>query len=65
MLKGTHILITGASSGIGRAVTLLLAHEEVNLHLVGRDAEAARILARILRQRLRRRLYHWCLRRRG
>lgn len=46
MLKGTHILVTGASSGIGRAVTLLLAHEEVNLHLVGRDAETLAELAR-------------------
>ena len=46
MLKGTHILVTGASSGIGRAVTLLLAHEEVNLHLVGRDAETLSELAR-------------------
>lgn len=47
MLKGTHILVTGASSGIGRAVTLLLAHEEVNLHLVGRDDK---VLAELGRQ---------------
>lgn len=46
MLKGTHILVTGASSGIGRATTLLLAHEEVNLHLVGRDAGTLGELAR-------------------
>lgn len=46
MLKGTHILITGASSGIGRAVTLLLAHDEVSLHLVGRDPATLTELAR-------------------
>lgn len=46
MLKGTHVLVTGASSGIGRAVTLLLAHDEVVLHLVGRDPGTLAELAR-------------------
>ncbi len=46
MLRAKHVLITGASSGIGRALTLELAHAEANLHLVGRDAAALAELAR-------------------
>ncbi len=46
MLSASHILITGASSGIGRALTLRLAHAEAKLHLVGRDAAALAELAR-------------------
>ena len=46
MLKAKHVLITGASSGIGRALTLKLAHAEASLHLVGRDETALAELAR-------------------
>jgi short-subunit dehydrogenase len=33
-----HVLVTGASSGIGRALALALASPESTIHLVGRDA---------------------------
>ena len=46
MLDTKHVLITGASSGIGRALTLALAHAEANLHLVGRDGAVLAELAR-------------------
>ncbi len=46
MLKAKHALVTGASSGIGRALTLKLAHAEASLHLVGRDEAALAELAR-------------------
>jgi NADP-dependent 3-hydroxy acid dehydrogenase YdfG len=38
MLKGSDIVITGASSGIGRALAVALANEQARLHLLGRDA---------------------------
>ena len=41
-----HVLITGASSGIGRALTLALAHTEASLHLVGRNSATLAELAR-------------------
>lgn len=46
MLSGKDVLITGASSGIGRALTLALAQHEARLHLVGRDEAALTELAR-------------------
>lgn len=46
MLSGKDVLITGASSGIGRALTLTLAQHEARLHLVGRDEAALTELAR-------------------
>ncbi|MBN2350158.1 MAG: SDR family NAD(P)-dependent oxidoreductase [Bacteroidales bacterium] len=36
-LKGQYALLTGASSGIGKAIAQQLAHEGVNLIMVGRD----------------------------
>jgi short-subunit dehydrogenase len=36
-LTNTHAVITGASSGIGTALAVALAHEGVHLHLLGRD----------------------------
>lgn len=46
MLSGKHALITGAGSGIGRALTLALAQQEATLHLLGRDEAALTELAR-------------------
>lgn len=37
MLKGMSAVITGASSGIGRAITMFLANEGASLYLIGRD----------------------------
>ncbi|MET0322761.1 MAG: SDR family NAD(P)-dependent oxidoreductase, partial [Duganella sp.] len=39
MLAGQHILVTGASSGIGRDTALLLARCGARLVVTGRDAE--------------------------
>lgn len=49
MLSGKHALLTGASSGIGRALTLALAQHEASLHLLGRDEAALAELARQVR----------------
>lgn len=46
MLSGKNALVTGASSGIGRALTLALAQQEASLHLLGRDEAALAELAR-------------------
>lgn len=43
---GKHVLVTGAASGIGRAVALRLAHEGARLILADRDAEGLAMLAR-------------------
>ncbi len=46
MLDGATALVTGASSGIGRALALALAQREVTLHLLGRDPQALAETAR-------------------
>lgn len=35
-----HIIITGASRGLGKALTIELAGKEVTLHLIGRDSKS-------------------------
>ena len=44
-LSGKTVLVTGASSGIGRAMALALAEEGVRLALVGRSEERLRAVA--------------------
>ncbi len=44
-LSGKTVLVTGASSGIGRAMALALAAEGVRLALVGRSEERLRAVA--------------------
>jgi uncharacterized oxidoreductase len=39
MLKGSRVLVTGGSSGIGRALTNALASEAARVVITGRDAE--------------------------
>ncbi|GAY76087.1 putative short-chain oxidoreductase [Sporolactobacillus inulinus] len=34
-----HVIVTGASSGIGRATAVALAGQGYNVHLIGRNAE--------------------------
>ena len=45
-LEGQTAVVTGATSGIGRAVSLALAHEGARLVLVGRDQERLEEVAR-------------------
>ena len=45
MLEGKNVLITGSSSGIGRALALALAQEGARLHLLGRNEAALTELA--------------------
>jgi short-subunit dehydrogenase len=44
-MSGKHILITGASSGIGRALALRYAEEGARLSLLGRDANRLEAVA--------------------
>jgi NAD(P)-dependent dehydrogenase (short-subunit alcohol dehydrogenase family) len=39
---GKHVLITGASQGIGRAVALAFANKGAHLHLIARNVDALR-----------------------
>ncbi len=52
MLKGQVALITGASSGIGEAISKMLADEGVSLFLVGRNKEQLDQLANALCSRV-------------
>lgn len=49
MFSGKSVLITGASSGIGRALALALAQGEADLHLGGRNEVALGEVARQVR----------------
>ncbi len=40
LLENQHVLLTGATRGIGRSLALRLAGEKVNLSICGRDADA-------------------------
>lgn len=51
MAHDTNVLITGASSGIGAALALELAHPGVTLHLSGRDAARLGAIAAACRGR--------------
>jgi NAD(P)-dependent dehydrogenase (short-subunit alcohol dehydrogenase family) len=51
MDRHPHVLITGASSGIGRALALACAAPGVTLHLSGRDAERLGAVADACRER--------------
>ncbi len=44
--KARTVVVTGASSGIGRAIALELAQEEAFLHLVGRSVDTLQEVAR-------------------
>jgi 3-oxoacyl-[acyl-carrier protein] reductase len=50
LLEGTTALITGASKGIGKAISELFASEGANLVLLSRDAEALNTFAESLRE---------------
>ncbi len=50
LLKNKTAIITGASSGIGRAIALNLAREGVHVFLTGQDAERLEVAAATIRQ---------------
>jgi NADP-dependent 3-hydroxy acid dehydrogenase YdfG len=45
-LKAKNVVVTGASSGIGKAIALRLAKQEAFLHLVGRSTDELHEIAR-------------------
>lgn len=49
-LVGRHVVVTGASSGLGRAAALGIARLGATVHLVGRDAERLRSSAELIRR---------------
>lgn len=52
MLKGMSAVITGASSGIGRAITMFLANEGASLYLIGRDVNKLNQLSESLSKKV-------------
>ncbi|MGH7119196.1 MAG: SDR family NAD(P)-dependent oxidoreductase [Acetobacteraceae bacterium] len=56
-LRGKRVLITGASSGIGRAIALQAAHAGADLALCGLEESAGRELEGVLRDAGRRGFY--------
>ncbi len=53
-LKNQIVIVTGASSGIGKSITLELAKKEVVLCLLGRDLSSLEEVAHIAKQSTRR-----------
>src|SRR5687768_9063639 len=50
VLSGKTALVTGAASGIGRAIALRLAQEQVRLHLIDVDEVGLARVAREIRE---------------
>jgi NAD(P)-dependent dehydrogenase (short-subunit alcohol dehydrogenase family) len=60
VLAGKSALITGAASGIGRAVALLFASEGAGVTLADRDSEAGQAAARAIIKRGERAVFSLC-----
>lgn len=52
-LVGRHVVVTGASSGLGRAAAAGIARLGATVHLVGRDAERLESSAELIRSEVR------------
>lgn len=57
MLKGMSAVVTGASSGIGKAITISLANEGASLYLIGRDMNKLNQLSESLSRKVEVRVF--------